>query len=332
MKVLVTGHKGYIGAHLVPLLKEAGHFVTGVDINLFEGCEWESLIEPDTNLKKDIRDLTEEDLRGYDCIMHLAALSNDPMGDINSDLTYQINKEGSIQLAKKAKNAGVPRFLFSSSCSIYGKANKPYMTEDDPTLPLTAYAISKIESEKAISAMADATFSPSFLRNATAYGDSPMLRIDLVVNNLLGCAVAKGEIRIMSDGSPWRPLIHCKDIARAFVAFMEAPREMVHNKIVNIGATDENYQVKDVADRVQKLLPEANIIFTGEVGNDSRDYKVSFDLLNKILPDFKLEYNLSKGMDELYQQYKTHHFSSADFDGDQFVRLRVLKNQLNLIS
>jgi nucleoside-diphosphate-sugar epimerase len=332
MKVLVTGHKGYIGAHLVPLLKEAGHFVTGVDINLFEGCEWERLVEPDTNLKKDIRDLTEEDLKGYDCIMHLAALSNDPMGDINSDLTYQINKEGSIQLDDKAKNAGVPRFLFSSSCSIYGKANKPYMTEDDPTLPLTAYAISKIESEKAISAMADDTFSPSFLRNATAYGDSPMLRIDLVVNNLLGCAVAKGEIRIMSDGSPWRPLIHCKDIARAFVAFMEAPREIIHNKIVNIGATDENYQVKDVADRVQKLLPEANIIFTGEVGNDSRDYKVSFDLLNKILPDFKLEYNLSKGMDELYQQYKTHHFSSEDFDGDQFVRLRVLKNQLNLIS
>jgi nucleoside-diphosphate-sugar epimerase len=332
MKVLVTGHYGYIGAHLVPLLKEAGHHVTGVDVNLFKGCEWETVTLPDKELIKDIRNLTVKDLEGYDCVMHLAALSNDPMGDINADLTYKINRDGTIRLAQIAKEAGVPRFLFSSSCSIYGKADKADMNENDPTVPLTAYAISKVESEKAISAMADKSFSPSFLRNATAYGHSALLRIDLVVNNLLACAIARGDIRIMSDGSPWRPLVHCKDIARAFVAFMNAPREVVHNKIINIGGNKENYQVKDVADKVKELVPDAKIVYTGEVGADSRDYKVNFDLLNKTLPDFKLEYNLYSGMEELFKKYKEHKFSLQDFEGDQFVRLRTLKNRLNLIS
>lgn len=332
MKILVTGHNGYIGAHLVHLLKVAGHTVVGCDINLFEGCAWEPFSMPDCIWQKDVREIKAKELEGIDCIMHLAALSNDPMGDIDPALTISINQEGSIQLAQHAKAVGVQRFLFASSCSIYGKGAKLDMDETDPVNPLTAYATSKIEAEKAISALADAHFSPVFLRNATAYGYSPMLRIDLVVNNLLACAVAKGKIEIKSDGSPWRPLIHCKDIARAFVAMAEAPVAAVHNRIINVGGNAENYQVKDVADEVQKLLPHAEIVYTGEVGEDPRNYKVNFDLLGKLLPDFKLEYNLQKGMQELYEKLKEHHFSQTDFDGDQFVRLRTLKHKLHLIS
>jgi nucleoside-diphosphate-sugar epimerase len=312
-------------------LKAKGYFVIGNDIDLFEGCEWEPLTKPDLEWKKDLRKITEEDLRGIDCVMHLAAISNDPMGDLNPQITYDINRDGSIQLAKLSKKAGVSRFLFSSSCSIYGKSEKPYMTESDPTIPLTAYAISKIETEKAVSAMADEHFSPAFLRNATAYGHSPMLRIDLVVNNLLACAVARGDIRIMSDGSPWRPLVHCKDIARAFVAFLEAPRATIHNQIVNIGGNKENFQVRDVGNLVQKFVPSASIVYTGEVGADSRDYKVSFDYLHQLLPHFQLEYTLEKGMEELFFKYKEHGFSQSDFDSDQFVRLRTLKKRLSHI-
>jgi len=331
MNVLVTGHQGYIGAHLVPLLIESGHTVTGCDINLYEGTGWEEVVAPQTEWNRDVRDLTTDDLQGFDAVMHLAALSNDPMGDVNAELTYQINLEGSVKLAKLAKKAGVARFLFASSCSIYGKGAKLDMDESDPVNPLTAYAKSKIESEKRISAMADENFSPTFLRNATAYGHSPMLRIDLVVNNLLACAISKGNIAIKSDGSPWRPLIHCKDIARAFVALGEAPRDKVHNLMVNVGGNKENFQVKDVADEVQKLLPDAEIVYTGEVGEDPRNYKVNFDLLNSVLPDFQLEYTLQKGMQELHQKLIQHQFNKQDFEGNQFVRLRTLKKRLELI-
>ena len=331
MKVFVTGHSGYIGAHLVDLLKEAGHSVTGCDIQLFEGCEWDPVVKPDKELIQDVRRLTVVDLEGHDCVIHLAGISNDPMGDLSPEITFDINRNASIRLARLAKAASVSRFLFAGSCSIYGKCDKPDLDENDELMPLTAYAKSKIETEFAVSELADDNFSPAYLRNATAYGYSPMLRIDLVVNNLLASALSYGEIRIMSDGSPWRPLIHCRDIARAFTAFMEAPKEAIHNRAVNIGANDENYQVRQIGDLVQDLMPEASIVYTGEVGSDSRDYRVNFDLLGRLLPDFKLYYTLRLGMEELFAKMKDHRFSRADFEGDQFVRLRTLEKRLDRI-
>lgn len=329
MRVFVTGHKGYIGVHLVDLLKQAGHSVTGCDVDLFAGCEWEPYTAPDRELRKDIRDVTASDLDGHDCVMHLAAISNDPMGDLDPEITYSVNRHGSIRLARLAKEAGVGRYLFSGSCSVYGKGERLDLDEDDPLNPLSAYAESKIDTEKAVAELGENGFTPVFLRNATAYGHSPMLRIDLVVNNLLGTALAYGEIRIMSDGSPWRPLIHCHDIARAFVAFMDAPAELVRNKAFNIGGNEENFQVKDVADQVKRLVPQASITYTGEVGEDPRSYRVRFDRLNAALPDFRLKYTLASGMEELHRKMVEHEFSAGDFEGDQFVRLRTLRNRLD---
>lgn len=331
MKIFITGHKGYIGAHLVDLLKQAGHSVTGCDVGLFDGCAWERTVPADRDLRKDVRDIIIDDLAGHDCVMHLAAISNDPMGEVNADATYAINRDASIRIAQLAKKASVPRYLFAASCSVYGAGKKLDLDENEPLNPLTAYAKSKIETEQAVSRLADEKFTPVYLRNATAYGHSPMLRNDLVVNNLLACAVATGEIRIMSDGSPWRPLIHCRDIARAFVAFMNAAKEKVHNKAINVGGNTENYQVRDVGDQVKKLIPGATITYTGEVGADPRNYRVKFDLLNNLLPDFRLEYNLSSGMEELYRKLIEHRFSKKDWDGDQFIRLRTLKKRLNLL-
>ncbi len=329
MKVLVTGHKGYIGVHLVDLLKQAGHSVTGCDLGLFDGCAWENVVPADRDLRKDVRDVTLDDLTGHDCVMHLAAISNDPMGEVDAAATYAINRDASVRIAQLAKKAGVPRYLFAASCSVYGAGEKLDLDEGDPLNPLTAYAKSKIETEQAVSVLADHDFTPAYLRNATAYGHSPMLRIDLVVNNLLACAVATGEIRIMSDGSPWRPLIHCRDIAGAFIAFMNAPREKIHNKAVNVGGNGENYQVRNIADKVKELIPSAKITYTGEVGADPRNYRVKFALLNKLLPEFKLQYNLSTGMEELHRKLIDHGFSKKDWIGDQFVRLRTLKGRLD---
>ena len=331
MKVFVTGHRGYIGAHLVDLLKQGGHYVTGCDLNLFDGCGWEPVVRPDKELIKDVRQISPTDIEGHDCIMHLAAISNDPMGALDPELTFSVNRDGSINLARLARQTGVGRFLFSGSCSVYGQGEKLDLDENAAFNPITAYAKSKIDTEREVSLLADDHFSPVFLRNSTAFGHSPMLRIDLVVNNLLGCAVARGDIRIMSDGTPWRPLIHCRDIARAFIAIMNAPRQAVHNRAINIGANKENYQVKDIGDLVRKFVPHANIVYTGEVGADPRNYRVNFDLLGKLLPDFKLEYSLAAGMEELHKKYLEHKFSQADFDGDQFVRLRTLKKRLSLV-
>jgi nucleoside-diphosphate-sugar epimerase len=332
MRVFVTGNRGYIGVHLVDLLREAGHQVTGCDLGLFEGCEWEPLPEPDVQLSTDVRQITLTDLDGHDAVCHLAAISNDPMGELDPRLTSSVNRDASIRLATLAKRAGVERFLFSGSCSVYGKGAKPTVDEADPLNPLTAYARSKTETEVFLTRLADDVFSPILLRNATAYGHSAMFRLDLVVNNLLACAVAYNKIRIMSDGMPWRPLVHCRDIARAFVALLEAPRELVHNQIINIGADHENYRVKDVADLVGDLVPQAEIEYTGEVGADPRDYRVGFDKLRRLLPKFSLAYNLPAGMRELHGALLHHGFTAADFEGNQFVRLRTLRNRLYLLT
>jgi len=331
MKVFVTGHKGYIGSHLVDVLKQEGHQVIGCDLGLFDGCAWEPVVRPDKELLKDTRKLEAADIQGCDAIMHLAALSNDPMGALDGALTLEVNRDASVRLAKLAKQVGVPRYLFAGSCSVYGKGVKLDLDESDPLQPLTAYAQSKIETEIEVSKLADEHFSPVFLRNSTAYGHSPMLRIDLVVNNLIGSALAYGEIRIQSDGSPWRPLIHCRDIARAFVAFAKAPRAAVHNKAVNVGANKENFQVRDVGNQVERLVPQAKITYTGEVGADPRNYRVKFDMLGRVLPDFKLQYDLASGMEELHRKMVDHKFSKADFEGEQFVRLRKLKGRMQLL-
>ena len=328
MRVLITGHRGYIGPHLVKLCHDHGHQVTGVDIGYFDRCAWEPLPRADREIEGDFRSLTPRDLEGHDCICHLAAISNDPMGDLDANLTYQTNRDGSIELARKARQAGVPRFLFSGSCSVYGKGEKLDLDETAAFNPVSAYAESKVATEQEVAPLADKNFTPAFLRNATAYGYSPNLRIDLVANNLLACAVARGDIRIMSDGSPWRPLVHCYDIAQAFVTFAEAPRDLIHNQAVNIGANDQNYQVRDVGDAVQRLIPSAKVVYTGETGPDPRNYRVSFAKLNQMFPQFKLRYNLQTGLEELLAKFKEHHFSLKDFEGEQFVRLRSLKKQL----
>ena len=331
MRVFVTGHRGYIGSHLVDLLRQAGDEVVGCDVGLFDGCEWEPLVGPDRELDLDVRKVEPAHLDGCDVVMHLAALSNDPMGEVNAQLTLDVNRDASIRLARVAKQAGVGRFLFAGSCSVYGKGEKLDLEESDPLNPLTAYARSKIDTEQALWELADGSFSPSVLRNSTAYGHSRNLRIDLVVNNLLGSALSYGEIRIMSDGTPWRPLIHCRDIARAFIAFARAPREAVHARAVNVGANEQNYQVRDVGDQVQRLVPDAKVVYTGEVGSDPRNYRVKFDLLGRLLPDFRLEYDLASGMDELFAKMREHSFGKADFEGDRFVRLRTLKRRLHLL-
>ncbi len=328
MKVFVTGHRGYIGAHLVQLLKNEGHFVAGCDLNYYEGSEWSSIVPPDKEYFRDICTLSALHFEGYDCVIHLAAISNDPMGELDPKMTDIINRDASILLARCAKKAGVPRFLFSSSCSIYGRNEWSELDEESPLNPQSAYAKSKIEAEKGIAVLADDQFSPVFLRNATAYGDSPMLRLDLMVNNLMAYAYTTGEIQIKSDGSPWRPLTHVKDIARAFVAFLHAPKKEIHNQAVNIGANSENYQVWEVARKVSNCFPKARLVFTGEAGADPRDYRVNFNLLTRLLPDFKLEYGLDLGIKELHRSFVEHKLTREDFEKGKYTRLTQLKKKM----
>lgn len=331
MRVLVTGHRGYIGAQLVDVLKQSGHWVTGCDLGLFRGCEWDAPTPPDRELSKDVRALSLDDLQGHDGVMHLAAISNDPMGELDPELTLGVNGGASVRLASLAKRAGVPRFLFSGSCSVYGRGDRLDLDEEASLQPLTVYARSKLDAEAAISKLADDDFSPTFLRNATAYGYSPMLRVDLVVNNLLGTVLSYGEIRLTSDGTSWRPLIHCRDIARAFLAFLEAPLDRVRDRVVNVGANEENFQVREVAERIQRLVPGADITFTGEAGPDPRNYRVNFDRLRSLLPDFRIEHPLASGMEDLHRRMVERGFGVREFEGDRFVRLRTLRKRLDLL-
>lgn len=330
MKVLVTGHLGYIGPHLVELLLAAGHEVTGVDLDLFADSQIYPHAEPHRTVHRDLLELTPRDLDGFDAVMHLAGISNDAMGMLDPALTWRINYEGTLHLARTAKAAGVPRFLQASSCSVYGKTDDRPIAEDGRPAPITAYAETKIRSELALSELADRDFSPVYLRNATAFGSSPRLRLDLVLNNLIAAAWTTGVIRVMTDGSPWRPLIHCRDIALAFLHFLDAPRDIVHDQAFNVGSTAETYQVRDVAHLVKRLMPECELSFgSGAQALDPRDYKVDFSKLNRALPAYRPQFTLEAGAIELLDHFRRHGVPDDCLSGDRFIRLNALKRKLD---
>jgi nucleoside-diphosphate-sugar epimerase len=321
MRVLVTGHAGYIGTVLTHVLQDAGHQVVGLDSNLFRGCTFGPRPPRAAGLQLDIRDVQIADLGGFGGVIHLAGLSNDPLGDLDPQLTHDINLRASLRLARLAKLAGIPRFLFASSCSMYGATSGDWIREDTPLDPLTPYAISKARVEEGLSHLADEHFSPTFLRNATAYGVSPRLRCDLVLNQLVAAACVTGQILIKSDGTAWRPLVHVEDIARAFLAVLEAPRALVHNQAFNVGSTDENHQVKDLGELVRALVPGATMGFAEGAGPDRRTYRVDCTKLATTLPAARPGWTVRRGIEQLVAAYRQWGMCAEDIDGPRYVRI-----------
>jgi len=312
------------------MLLERGHAVTGLDSCLYDGCGFATgkpLSVP--VIRKDVRQIDLEDLRGFDAVAHLAGISNDPLGDLAPQTTYSINHEASVRLARLAKQAGVQRFVFSSSCSNYGAAGNDYLDESAGFNPVTPYAESKVWTERDVSPLADEAFSPTFLRSATAFGVSTRLRGDLVVNNLVGYAVTTGEVLIKSDGMPWRPLVHIEDISRAFVAVLEAPRELVHNESFNVGITTENYRVREIADMVEQVVPNAKVTYAGDASPDTRNYRVNCDKIRKVLPSFEPQWTVRKGVEEVYAAYCEHKITSQEFLSSSFIRLKKIRELQN---
>jgi nucleoside-diphosphate-sugar epimerase len=329
MKVLLTGHHGFIGSVLVPRLIAAGHEVVGLDTFYYEGCDFGPDASAIACIRRDLRDVTSDDLAGFDAVMHLAALSNDPVGDLSPSCTYAINLDASVHLAQVGKRAGVRRFLFSSSCSLYGVAGDDFLDEDAGFNPITAYGESKVRVEQALASLADATFSPTYLRNATAYGVSPRLRSDLVVNNLVGHAHLTGDVLIKSDGTPWRPLVHVQDISAAFIAVLEAPRDAVHNQAFNVGRTDQNFRVREVAEMVEELVPGSRVRYAEGAGPDPRCYRVACDKLPKHVPAFRPTWTVRRGIEELAEAYRRCGLRAEDFEGERYVRLRRVRGLMS---
>lgn len=325
MKILVTGTEGYIGSMLAPMLIERGHEVIGVDTGFYKvGWLYNGTQYTAKTLNKDIRRITALDLQGVDAVVHMAELSNDPAGQLAPNITYEINHKGSVRLAALAKEAGVRRFIYMSSCSVYGVATDEDITEESPVNPQTAYAICKSLVERDVQPMADDSFSPTFMRNATAFGASPRMRFDIVLNNLAGLAWTIKEIKMTSDGTPWRPLVHLLDICQAIVCTLEAPRDIIHNQIFNVGDTAQNYQVKEIAQIVAEIFTGCQLSF-GENGADNRSYRVSFEKINKLLPGFKCEWNAQRGAQQLFNLFSQIDLSEDIFLSRGFTRLKQLE-------
>jgi nucleoside-diphosphate-sugar epimerase len=321
MRVLLTGHLGYIGSVLAPMLAEAGHDVHGLDSGLFQRCTFGDEPAAISQTFKDIRDVTHLDVAGFDAVLHLAGLSNDPLGHLNPAVTYEINHAATMRLASLAKGAGAHRFIFSSSCSNYGAGGDGVLDEDAPLRPLTPYGWSKVMVERDLRRMADSSFSPIFLRNATAYGVSNRLRFDLVLNNLVAWAFTTGRVRLKSDGSPWRPLVHIEDISRAFLAVLHAPRQLVHGRAFNVGVPDENFRIREVAEVVHETVPGSRLELAPGASPDLRNYRVNCSLLPSLVPEYQPRWTIRRGARELYDAYQRVGLTLEDFEGQRYKRV-----------
>ena len=322
MRVLVTGHEGYIGCVLVPMLVAHGHEVVGLDSGLFRDCAAGGGVPTVPTIGCDVRDVDADLLRGFDAVIHLAALSNDPLGNLNPECTYEINYRAAVRLAHEAKKAGVPRFLQSSTCSVYGKSGDAVLDESAEFQPVTPYGKSKVYVEREVSQLADDSFCPTFLRNATAYGFSARHRGDLVVNNLVGYAYTTGKVLLKSDGTPWRPLVHIEDISQAFLAVLNAPWERVHNQAFNVGATDENYTVRQVAETIEQRVDGSRVEFQADASPDTRCYRVNCDKIREVLPEFKTQWTVAKGVDQLLDAYQELGLTLDAFESSRFFRIK----------